>query len=60
MSSYTGSKTRFHTLKFGLSHTPTCTCHSEVDAPYGKIPMLTSTLNQHSNSTQNQLSSRRN
>ena len=60
MNSYTSLKTRSHTMKCGPSHTTTCMCHSEADAPWGRILMLTSTPNQPSSSTQNQLSSGRN
>ena len=59
MSSYTCLKIRSHTTKCGPSHTITCTCHFEVDAPYRRILTLTLTLHQHSNSTQNQPSSRK-
>ena len=56
-----------HVLEDSFSHDEvwsqpltTCTCHSEADAPLGRILMLTSTPNQPSNSTPNQPSSRRN
>ena len=59
MSSYTCLRTRSRAMKCGLSHATTCTCHSELDAPWGRILMLTPTLNKFSNWTQKQLSCRR-
>ena len=41
MSCYMCLKTRSHTMKCGPSHTTTCTCHSEADAPWGRNLMLT-------------------
>ena len=60
MSSSTCLESPSQTMKCGPSHTTTCTCHSEADALWGRILMLTSTPNLPSNLTRNQLSSRRN
>ena len=60
MSSYMCLKTRSPRMKCGPSHTTTSTCHSKADAPWGRILMLTWTLNQPSYSTLNQPLGRRN
>ena len=59
MHLYTCSKIRSRMMKCGPSHTTTCTCRFEADVPWGKIVTLMVTLNQHSNSTQNQPLSRK-
>ena len=60
MSSYLCLKTRSDTMKCGRSHTTTCTCRSEADAPWGRNVMLTSTPNQASYSTLSRPSNWRN
>ena len=47
MRSCTFSKTRSHTMRCGPSHTTTCTCHFEADAPRRWIPMLTLIVVEH-------------
>ena len=60
IKSYMCSRTRSHMMKCGPSHTTTCMCHSEVDAPWGRDLMSTETQNQPSNSILSQRSRRRN